>query len=152
MSDEQELREIVRDALTDEVMKAERLRVLGRVQERAADLLDALGLANVLEAPEVAGRLELFREFHHVPGDHLWQAMQFVFRVARDGGDGRDAELAPVYVERIVRTLFAAPYVRRPAVPAAFWETPIGLASRIARDGIIDCRDQVLELARAIKE
>jgi hypothetical protein len=152
VSDEQMLREIVRDALTDEVMKAERLRVLLRVQERAADLLRALGLADVLDAPDVAGRLELFRELHHVPGDHLWQAMQFVFRIARDGGDERDTQLVPYYVGRIVQTLFAAPYVRHPDVPAAFWETPIGLASRIAQDGIGHCRKQVLALAQATGE
>ncbi|MCY0876898.1 MAG: hypothetical protein OWT28_11605 [Firmicutes bacterium] len=147
-----EARQILRAALTDQVMKQEREQTLLVVEHRARDLLDGMGLGYVLDAPEVAQRFALYKQMHHIPGDHLWQAMQFVFRVARDGGDDADARLVQHYMGIIYRTLFTAPLRRRPQIPDAWWETPLGLACLFVEQGVEACERLLLPLQEALGE
>ncbi|PWI57254.1 hypothetical protein [Sulfoacidibacillus thermotolerans] len=148
---EAQMYEVLRSALTDEVMKQERLRVFAAVERRAHDLLAALGVEFVLDEPDVVERLALYKEFHHVPGDHLWQAMQFVFRVARDGADESDRTLAPEYLGTIYRTLFTSVLVKTPQIPEQWWETPLGIACRVVESGIAACAD-VIETLKQLAE
>jgi len=136
----------LRAALSDDVMQAERLRVLMAVQRRASDLMAALGLDFALALPEVAERFAVYQEMHHVPGDHLWQAMQFVFRVARDGGDEADQALVGHYTQRILQTLFTAPLKSAPVIPDSWWQTPLGVAYRAVTQGIEACYDVLAEI------
>lgn len=142
----EQARSRLRGALSDEVMWQERLRVVGAVTRRTADLLTALGLSDALSLPTLAERLTLYREMHHIPGDHLWQAMQFVFRVARDGGDEADQALVPRYVEIVQRVLFASPLRRHPEIPAGWWDTPLGLCCRVCLYGIESAYDVIEQL------
>jgi len=142
----EQARSRLRAALSDEVMWQERLRVVGAVTHRATDLLAALGLSDALSQPTLADRLTRYREMHHIPGDHLWQAMQFVFRVARDGGDEADQALLPHYVEIIQRVLFASPLRRHPEIPDGWWHTPLGLSCRVCLHGIESVYDVIEQL------
>ncbi len=137
---------ILRQALTDEVMKQERMRVLLAVERKARDLLAALGFPDLLEDDITTRQLSLYKEFHHVPGDHLWQAMQFVFRVARDGGDEDDHRLKSHYLPVIYNTLFTAPMTRKRQIPEDWWHTPLGLSCKVVESGIASCHDVLAEL------
>ena len=137
---------ILRRALTDEVMKQERLRVLLAVERKARDLLAALGFPDLFEDESTARQLSLYKEFHHVPGDHLWQAMQFVFRVARDGGNDEDHRLKAHYLSVIYNTLFTSPMTRKQRIPDDWWQTPLGLSCKVVESGIASCQDVLTEL------
>ena len=137
---------ILRRALTDEVMKQERVRVLLAVERKARDLLAALGVPDLLDDDRTARQLSLYKEFHHVPGDHVWQAMQFVFRVARDGGDDDDRRLKSHYLQVIYNTLFTSPMTRKQQIPDDWWHTPLGLSCKVVESGIASCRDELAEL------
>lgn len=145
-------RQILRLVLTDTVMKAQREQVLTALTRRARDLLEGIGLGYVLDMPDVAERLHLYREMHHVPGDHVWQAMQFVFRVARDGCDEADARLVSHYTDMIYRTLFTAPMRFAPQIPDTWWETPLGLACRFVDCGVEACEAVLLQLQAELGE
>ncbi len=144
----QEAYEVLREALTDDVMKSERLRVYQMVMRKTRDLLLALGVPDLLDTPLIEEKLALFQEYHHVPGHHLWQAMQFVFRVARDGGDEQDAELKNEYLQLIYRTLFTSPLQKLPRIPDNWWATPLGLACKVVDKGIESCMELIEQLAQ----
>ncbi len=131
--------EVLRNALTDEVMKQERMRMVAMVERKNRELLAALGLEFLLDDSKTAERLVLYKEFHHIPGDHVWQAMQFVFRVARNGADESDQQVKAHYLELIYRTLFTSPMVKTPHIPEQWWETPLGIACRVVESGISSC-------------
>lgn len=138
--------EVLRAALTDAVMKQERIRVYRAVRARARELMAALGVSELMDQPETVERLDLYQEFHHVPGDHLWQAMQFVFRVARDGGDAEDARWKSHYTNIIYNTLFCAPFHGVPKIPDQWWETPLGVCCKVVQDGIASCEALIREM------
>ena len=140
--------EVLREALTDDVMKSERMRVYQLVMRKTRELHSALGVPDLLDAPHVEEKLALYQEFHHVPGNHLWQAMQFVFRVARDGGDEQDAEQKNEYIQLIYRTLFTSPLHKQPRIPDNWWATPLGLACKVVDKGIESCMDLIEQLAQ----
>lgn len=148
---ETEAYEILREALSDDVMKQERMRVIVSMERKVRDLLAALGLEATLDEEKTAERLALFKEFHHIPGDHLWQAMQFVFRVARDGGDESDRQLQSHYLDVIYRTLFTSPMVKTPAIPEQWWETPLGIACKVVEYGISSCMDTIVLLQQSME-
>lgn len=142
----EEARNRLRTALTDEVMKAERVRILSAIHKRSNDLLTALGIESALENKEVVERMRLLLEMHHIPGDHLWQAMQFFFRVAREGADEADLALVGHYSEILFRVLFAAPMRTKPVIPEDWWGTPLGVACRVVIEGIESCYDVLEQL------
>lgn len=145
---EDEARLIMQASLTDEVMRAERLRVVRAVHRQAVALLAALGLPDLLQDGRLSEQLARYETAHHIPGDHLWQAMQFFFRVAREGGDARDQTLIPHYASIVRQTLFVPAYRREPQIPDGFWETPLGLAVRFVEQGVTACEDTLQKLAK----
>ncbi|KYP81633.1 hypothetical protein [Ferroacidibacillus organovorans] len=147
MTDE-EARVILRETLTDDVMREERLRVMRAVRNQATTMLGALGMPQLLAEDRLSEQLARYETAHHIPGDHLWQAMQFFFRVAREGGDEQDQTLIAHYAAIVRQTLFTPAYRRAPQIPDPFWETPLGLAMRFVEQGVTACADALQKLAK----
>ena len=125
--------EKLQEIYTDQLMQEEKRWVLRMLENRLRRLLKDLGLEQILEPHEQ--RLFFFRQFAHIPGDSIFDSMQYVFNLAR-GRKETDPEVTKYHLKRIYDALFVPPGLKNPAIPETFWLRPLGIACQVAEKGV----------------
>ncbi|MFO7263744.1 MAG: hypothetical protein C0P68_006385 [Bacillota bacterium] len=125
--------EKLREIYTDQLMQEEKRRVLRLLENRLRRLLSDLGMESILEPHEQ--RLLFFRQFAHIPGDSIFDSMQYVFNLAR-GRQEVDPSVTQFHLKRIFDALFTPPGLKNPTIPESFWQTPLGIACQVAAKGV----------------
>ncbi len=125
--------EKLQEIYTDKLMQDEKRWVLRLLENRLRRLLQDLGLEQILAPYEE--RLTFFRQFAHIPGDSIFDSIQYVFNLAR-GRKEVDPGVTQIHLNRIYNALFTPPGLKNPNIPETFWMTPLGIACRVAEKGV----------------
>ncbi|WP_017185592.1 hypothetical protein [Alkalibacillus haloalkaliphilus] len=126
--------DFLKTVYTDDVMQQEKRRVFKQVNRQLYERLDDLAINNAL-SEQVEKQLKLFKDFTFMPGDNIFQSMRYLFLLAR-GEKEMDRLTTRKHLDRVYNSLFKAAGMQNPIIPDHFWETPIGIACRIAEDGV----------------
>lgn len=124
---------ILQEVYTDQVMQAEKRRVFQKVRNQVKQFLRYLAVDDALLPYEE--RMKLFKDYAFMPGDTIFSSMQYLFNLAR-GEHEKDRLETEMHLDRVYHALFTPAGSRQPVIPESFWETPLGLACRIAEKGI----------------
>ncbi len=125
--------EKLQEIFTDQLMQDEKRWVMRLLENRLRRLLHDLGLEHILDPHEQ--RLYFFRQFAHIPGDSIFDSIQYVFNLAR-GRKETDPEVTRRHLERIYGALFTPPGLKNPTIPETFWLRPLGVACQVAEKGV----------------
>lgn len=125
--------EKLQEIYTDKLMQDEKRWVLRLLENRLRRLLQDLGIEEALEPYEK--RLTFFREFAHIPGDSIFDSIQYVFNLVR-GNKEPDPGVTQMHLNRIYHALFTSPGLKNPCIPETFWMTPLGIACQVAEKGV----------------
>lgn len=125
--------EKLREIYTDQLMQEEKRWVLRLLENRLRRMLRDLGLEQILEPHEQ--RLFFFRQFAHIPGDSIFDSIQYVFNLVR-GQKEADPGVTQFHLKRIYDALFTPPGMKNPTIPESFWLTPLGIACQVAEKGV----------------
>ncbi|RPF54002.1 hypothetical protein [Aquisalibacillus elongatus] len=128
--------DFLKTVYTDEVMQGEKRRVFKMLNRQLYERLDDLAINQAL-SERAEKQLKFFKEFTFMPGDNIFQSMRYLFLMAR-GEKERDRQTTEQHLNRVYNSLFKAAGMKNPVIPDSFWETPLGIACRIAEHGVED--------------
>ncbi|PWA13077.1 hypothetical protein DCC39_02815 [Pueribacillus theae] len=124
---------ILQEIYTDKLMQDEKRRVFQKVRNQLKQFLKYLAIDDALLPYEA--RMKLFKDFAFMPGDTIFWSMQYLFNMAR-GEREADWNETEMHLNRIYQALFTPAGLKKPVIPDSFWNTPLGIACKIAEKGI----------------
>jgi len=141
--------DILQEVYTDQLMQEEKRRGFQKIQNQLKEFLRCLAVEQALQPYEE--RMKLFKDFAFMPGDNIFWSMQYLFNMAR-GEREMDRNETERHLKRIYRALFTSAGLKKPVIPDSFWETPLGIACRIAEKGIESVYPMLDEIEAEVRE